>query len=315
MSFVLVMGLMLGTEPDLTPAATIPSLPPVSIEISSRQGLESTNSSPTSGTLPVVTPAFVRQFDRNGDGRLSAVELAESKYARRFIKTDSNQDGFLDAREILQGKTKISRHARADEGMPRWGRGGLNEEGRAGQGRGLARIIPKFGRRQPSPNSSVGSNPAMQPTTPIPELPPPFPAGELPTAAPMGELPPMPTPALAPSEGKLPRGSVSFPESNLRTPPVPPVSNPRHSGEPAGKSDLSPDGLPTAKGILRNLDRNGNGQIDRSEAVDRLAENFPSIDRDKNGMLSEAELERALRLARMFGIKPTIDPRKYKQTP
>ena len=59
-------------------------------------------------------------------------------------------------------------------------------------------------------------------------------------------------------------------------------------------------------------DTDGNGQLDRSEAVDQLADNFDRLDRNRDGMLSEQEIRKGLALAKMFGIKPKKDPRNYE---
>ena len=84
------------------------------------------------------------------------------------------------------------------------------------------------------------------------------------------------------------------------------------STPPAQGSGMGPDGMPDAPTILKHLDKNGNGQLDRSEAVDQLADNFDRLDRNRDGMLSEQEIKKGLFLAKMFGIKPKQDPRAYR---
>lgn len=87
---------------------------------------------------------------------------------------------------------------------------------------------------------------------------------------------------------------------------------PPSSSAPAKGGGVGPDGMPDAPTILQHLDKNGNGQLDRNEAVDQLADNFDRLDRNRDGMLSEQEIKRGLALARMFGIKPKQDPRAYR---
>lgn len=83
--------------------------------------------------------------------------------------------------------------------------------------------------------------------------------------------------------------------------------------EPSAPSNTgSGGGLPDAESILLHLDKNGNGQLDRSEAVDQLADNFDKLDRDRDNMLSDKEIKRGLFLARMLGIKPKRDPNTYR---
>lgn len=100
--------------------------------------------------------------------------------------------------------------------------------------------------------------------------------------------------------------------------PVTPAPTPKKSTSPSASSTpatgggIGPDGMPDAATILQHLDKNGNGQLDRSEAVDQLADNFNRLDRNRDGMLSEQEIKRGLALARMFGIKPKQDPRAYR---
>lgn len=100
--------------------------------------------------------------------------------------------------------------------------------------------------------------------------------------------------------------------------PVTPTPAPKKSTPPSASSapakggGLGPDGMPDAATILQHLDKNGNGQLDRNEAVDQLADNFDRLDRNRDGMLSEQEIKRGLALARMFGIKPKQDPRAYR---
>lgn len=88
---------------------------------------------------------------------------------------------------------------------------------------------------------------------------------------------------------------------------------PPHAEKSPRPPELAADGLPTAEAILKNLDRNQDGVLDGTEAVDRLKQNFRALDKDKSGTLDRAELERGLKLARMFGIKPSADMRQFRR--
>jgi len=70
--------------------------------------------------------------------------------------------------------------------------------------------------------------------------------------------------------------------------------------------------LPTADQIIAALDKDGDGQLSESEAVDQLAKNFKLLDQNKDGKLNKAEIERGLRLSRMFGVKPMRPPQSYR---
>jgi Ca2+-binding EF-hand superfamily protein len=71
------------------------------------------------------------------------------------------------------------------------------------------------------------------------------------------------------------------------------------------------NGLPNADQIIKALDKNGDGMLDRSEAVDQLAANFNFLDKNRDGKLSKQEIENGLRLARLFGVKPMKPPASY----
>jgi hypothetical protein len=149
---------------------------------------------------------------------------------------------------------------------------------------------------------------------------------------PPGGIPPFRTP-LSPEglvEGILNNGNPFAPGEV----PLPPEEAPLAPGEgapapddanppPAGGNSAAPpsplppgaqkgDGLPDAASIMENLDKNHDGVLEPSETVDRLAQNFKMLDKDKSGTLDKSEIERGLRLARMFGVKPERNPLEYK---
>mgnify|MGYP001182204193 CR=1 FL=1 len=49
---------------------------------------------------------------------------------------------------------------------------------------------------------------------------------------------------------------------------------------------------------LREMDKNGNGQISRDEAQGRIQRRFDRLDTNKDGQLDHAELEKAVELLR-----------------
>ena len=64
--------------------------------------------------------------------------------------------------------------------------------------------------------------------------------------------------------------------------------------------------------MIANLDDDGDGHLNETEAVDQLAKNFKTLDRNRDGKLSREEIDRGLRLARLFGIKPLKPPETYR---
>src|SRR5262249_8665407 len=114
------------------------------------------------------------------------------------------------------------------------------------------------------------------------------------------------TPTIAPPPSIPPRPTIQPPPT--RAMPAPP---------PVGQGGVAPgatkgDDLPTADQIIAALDKDGDGQISESEAVDQLAKNFKLLDLNKDGKLSKAEIERGLRLSKLFGIKPIRPPQSYR---
>lgn len=137
-------------------------------------------------------------------------------------------------------------------------------------------------------DDSIPQNSTAIPATPSPEV----------AAAPANVAPPTYTPMTA-----APRAAAVQPPTAAAPPQMPTGFN----ASPARSSPIGPDGLPTAEAIMQALDKNHNGKVDRNEAVDRLAENFNRLDRDHDGGLTIDEIDRGLRLARMFGIKPKMN--------
>lgn len=230
--------------------------------------------------------ALLGNLDRDGDERLGPQELPE-RLLRVFHKADLNNDGFLDAAEIELGRTRISQQARKLENLRLDRRRG---ELVGGGGRGGVRRLDRLERRMPEAVPAAAS--AM--VNPYPSVPPAAPenpatAAGVPVPSASGPSTPSPTPA-------------SFPAS-----PVP------QGAAKGARGRGGEGGLPTAEQILANLDRNGDGLVDTGEAVDQLAENFARLDKDKSGGLDRDEIDRGLRLARLFGIKPKVDPRTYQR--
>jgi Ca2+-binding EF-hand superfamily protein len=279
---------------------------------------------------------LLRTYDRNGDGRISPDELPRN-LVRAFAKTDANGDGFLDAEEILNSRSKIGSQARRYEGVRRQ-QGDLVEK-RDDDDNGFRDKVLAFGigmleRMDLNQDGLVDKfelhTALHQPRLLLGDA---F-GGGIPVPGRGGQAgPPTPNPSAEGSEPAPAEPSVRDP--NQPPPPSVPVESPGTNGLPAvpapngvaanrpdpsasrpSKPAIGPDGLPTAEATLKALDRNGNGKVDRDEAVDGLASNFKMLDKNKDGGLDLAELERSMRLARMFGIKPKVDLNKYRdQTP
>lgn len=228
---------------------------------------------------------FLRHHDRNGDGLLGPEEVSEQQL-RSFARTDRNLDGFLDADELLTANTRLGQEARKLEQLRLDRDGQLLERNR---------LVRSQSRNRPHvPDPTLVSTPPEVANSPASN----FSHRELPATTPS-----------APVEG-TPEDLASLGENRG---PVEPFLAADPGREFDG--DVKGDGLPTAAQILRNLDRDGDGMLDPTEAVDQLSDNFTRLDKDRDGRLSLAEVERGLRLARLFGIKPKQDPRRYQTVP
>lgn len=292
---------------------------------------------------PSTQHAYLLQFDRDRNGVLTLEELPEP-LRKRFDRADLNRDGKLDARELLVGPTRISREARRAEdivvtrqGLAKRGPNGLqavafhvgaeilrrldqngdgwvdsSELGSLLQQPGVVfgdpnRARPAAVAAEPSPSPA----PAVRPEVAALAAPPPV-------QAPGAELDPfLPSPfdtaePLA-SRTPPPPAATSFPAPGPPPPPpAPPPAAPAPLAANAPSGSAGAANLPDARTILEHLDKNGNGFLDRDEAVDQLADNFDRLDKNRDGMLSEQEIKRGLFLARMFGVKPKQDPASYR---
>lgn len=259
-----------------------------------------------------VRHAFLRQHDINGDGRLSPGEL-ERRFAKQFAFADLNGDGFLDAAEILHDRRAVGKSARRLEGLD------LDREGR---------LVFK-GDKPPIPIADIarGVIDALDPNRDgfiegrevgdavqrevLPRINARISGGEI---APPPEAP-MPSPNPSPMLNALPTRPGSPPPPPLPT-QSPVEKSPAPAAPPTGQggAGAKKDGLPSAEAMIANLDDDGDGQLSESEAVDQLAKNFKTLDRNRDGKLNKEEIDRGLRLARMFGIKPMKPPESYKDT-
>jgi hypothetical protein len=265
---------------------------------------------PSIATAPAPAPqktiqhAFLRQHDINVDGRLEPAEL-ERRFGRNFVIADLNRDGFLDGFEILHDRHNIGRTARRMEGLD------FDREGRlvfkgdkppipiANIARGVIdmldpdgdgyihgrdvgdavkrEVLPRLG---PNVKIEIAAPPSALPTRPTPQ-------------------PPAPTPT-DPSIG---------PSTQPATPPAP--ADPK-TGQGTAAPKKKKDELPSAEATILHLDKDGDGQLSESEAVDQLAKNFKTLDKNRDNKLSRDEIDRGLRLARLFGIKPMKPPETYR---
>ena len=240
---------------------------------------------------------FLRQHDVNLDGRLEPAEL-ERRFARHFALADANGDGFLDANEILLDRHNIGKAARRMEGLD------LDRDGhlisRADRApvpitdiaRGVLDAIDaaRSGGTIEAPGVSITFSRSG------PGAAPPVHDATAPNALPMRPATPtIPPPPVIPTPPTVPSPKAQTGQGALAQPPAKKL-----------------DDLPNAEQIIANLDKDGDGMISESEAVDQLAKNFKALDKNHDGKLSKEEIDRGLRLARLFGIKPMQPPQTYK---
>ncbi|MFO0947717.1 MAG: hypothetical protein U1D30_17640 [Planctomycetota bacterium] len=228
---------------------------------------------------PSIQPRhlFLRHHDRNRDGLLGPEEVTE-RQLRAFARTDRNLDGFLDSQELLTGRTRLNQEARRIEQLR------LGREGQIVARRSEDRNENRASASLEVANSQTQANENITPPPGIDRGP--------------TNLQAMPTSTNA---------------NAIQDAPSVKAANPGLKLDPEIPENGKGDGLPTAAEILLNLDRNGDGMLDPSEAVDQLADNFARLDKDRDGRLTSTEIDRGLRLARLFGIKPKQDPRNYQK--
>ena len=279
-------------DPVVTEQAPPPQQPPVQ---------------PQATVMP-VRHLFLQSHDANRDGRLSPGEL-ERRFARQFVFADLDGNGYLDPVEILHDRRHIGKAARRMEGLdldrdsrlvfrgekPRLpvadiargvidaldpNRDGFIEKREVGDAvtrEILPRVMARISNGEPPPAESA---------------PPPGALPTRPTAPPPNPNPP-PT-ACTPPNSALPQGSAG------------------QTGQGGVAPSVKKDELPSAEAMIANLDKDRDGKLSESEAVDQLAKNFKTIDRNRDGKLDKDEIERGLRLARLLGIKPMKPPASYK---
>lgn len=280
---------------------------------------------------PATSPAtadafyiFLRHYDQNGDGVLSSIEVPDELIGS-FSKTDLNNDGVLDAGELLTAKTKIGRLARKAEGLRLTLGGQLKERGLFNNSSGgdskLRNALNLINQLDADRDGTLAAQeiPSVVAPTQASE---PLQTEFVPLGPPTVTQNTVPTtpPATGAFEKVRPQQALDSPPAAMAQveqgrsefPPLQkqPVVPPPAQAKPKASNS---DGYPEPEEIIANLDNNGNGMVDRAEAVDQLADRFDSIDKDRNNALDLKELERALRLARLFGIKPKIDPNKYRK--
>lgn len=258
------------------------------------------SAAPATPTTPAaVEPAhsFLRQYDHDGDQQLAFHEVPEP-LRRAFVATDQDRDGLLSAGEILYARSRIGRAARRMEELRLTG-GHL--EARPSRG-----TLAGGGAPRPGPFAR-GQGAQVQPQVPGYVSPPN--ATDFPTQLP--PAPPPTTPVVAANEGTpyvTGEGGIAPAVAPANSAPAPAHEN--ALAAPTAEPAIATDGLPSVDAMIAKLDRNGDGVIDSTEAVDQLADRFRAIDKDRNGVLDRVELDRALRLARLFGIKPKTDLKK-----
>lgn len=260
-------------------------------------------------TAPIAQNFFLRTYDRNGDGRLATYELP-LKFDRRFDRADANGDGFLDPAEILGDRGRIGQLARRMEEMKLDRDGKLHPKGRGGSPVDVLILAVEAMNRLDTNNDGYVDLVEIQ----VGLRQPPFGPGSTVDRQP-SLLAPVTSAGPAPADNAP--GRPSSPATNGNT--VPGASEnsrvtqatPQPADRPMQPPRITADGYPTVDAILDHLDKNQNGVIDRTEAVDKLADNFKRVDKNNDGRLDPGEIDRALRLARMLGIKPSMDPRMY----
>lgn len=315
---VLLLALTFGDEPgrgrgDGQGSVPPPPVPSNGVAPTGQQQLSAKSNGGLSGQTPPppeIAPrnSFLLQFDRDRDGRLSPAEVPED-LRRHFAKADRNGDGFLDADEILKARNPIGQRARKAENLKLGMQGKLREKKSPGgkSSIDLSAVAGEWLRRMDLNGDGVVDDQEMRAILENPEL-------LLKDLA--NSRIAIPVPGAANGSKSIPPPPMPAP----RTPPPDPIPNgtptvavPKESGrggvapDPNNQPDeVGPDGLPTVNTILKHLDKNHNDCVDRDEAVDQLRDHFNFLDKNKDGKLDRTELERSLKLARMFGDRKSV---------
>lgn len=291
---------------------------------------KSTNVSPTPETaIPIVLSPTFASLDVDSDGFLSVQELPP-RYRSRVHRLDLNGDGRVEAQELLLSNTLLGRRARRE----------LETTARTNESRPERDpdnlIEPNSTTRaQPGINVEIDLRSLLFRPTTVEQIPANSGSnfvslgiqllrgidrnadGIIETAE-IDQVKDSPKSFILGQIVSSMLTQKSPRTSPLKTDPTSPEGVPPPKERAGPKPDPTPSSaatkkppetsapaeFPPAADIVRELDKNQNGFVERDEAVDQLAENFTRIDRDKSGHLSVDEIDRGLKLARLFGIKP-----------
>lgn len=80
-------------------------------------------------------------------------------------------------------------------------------------------------------------------------------------------------------------------KNTTETPAAPTEGRSARPGPPPGGQGRTPN----VDELLRRMDANGNGQLEKAEVRGPLADNFDQVDTNQDGVLSREELEKAPR--------------------
>ena len=223
---------------------------------------------------PTAPMTLLVANDRDRDGYLSPAEMPPA-LLRRFAATDADRDGRLSPREIYYARTPVGRTARGMDGLK------LTLLGRRLVSRADGRTVMSL----PGEVVQAGGRPNLQPVVRAVADAVADAAAQPETASPWPlSLPPL-APALPPS--------APVPTPSALPPAEPPAPN--IPGAP-------PAGPVTAEFILQHLDVDGDGLVAAGESPPVLADRFRMLDKNKDGGLDLKEIQRGLKLARMFGM-------------
>jgi Ca2+-binding EF-hand superfamily protein len=223
------------------------------------------------GGGPIPAKAIFERFDANGDGKLSKEEAPE-RMREFFGRIDQDGDGHATLAEFEKATAALSAVMQGRAGPPQAGgdrpESGRPPEGRPGEGRLGEGGPPLVRALDTDADGEISAEEIAAASKSLAKLD-------------------------RNGDGKLTREEIGPPPGMMRLGEGRPEGRP--GARPGGPPNAgAPDTGPFAEQFLSRLkeaDTNGDKQLSREEAPERLKERFDQIDRNGDGQLDQAELK------------------------